>query len=303
MAEKPRAEGAAPRSTPPTRGLGRGLRALLGGEPTEPAAAPTPIDAPAQGQVFACPLDRIRLNPHQPRERIDPQELVELVHSVRTSGILQPILVRPANGGYELIAGERRYRAALQAGLSTVPALLRAATDRESLELALVENLQRRDLNSIEEARGYEALVQEFHLTQEEVAERVGKERATVANVLRLLKLPSQVQDDLRAGRLQMGHARALLALSTEAEILSAREQILKAGASVRNTEALVRGRKKSAQPPAPSLDPNLRQLETDLRNALGTKVRIKDRNQKGTLEIEYFSWNDLQNIVKRILA
>lgn len=288
---------------PPAHGLGRGLSALLASEPAPasppPSRSPAEISGQTADRVLLCPISQIRLNPRQPREHIDPAALEELSQSIRSKGVLQPILVRPADGGYELVTGERRYRAALRAGLETLPALVRNVDGRESLELTLIENLQRVDLNPIEEAKGYESLTKDFQMTQESIAQAVGKDRATVANVLRLLKLPALIQEDLRSGRLQIGHAKAILSLPSEADMLKARDEILRGGKSVRHAESIARRKKK---PEASATDPNLKQLETDLRNHLGTKVIIEDRGQRGTLAIEYYSWNDLNNIVNKIL-
>src|SRR5262245_45825170 len=197
------------------RGLGRGLGALLSSNPAE---GDTLVDVA---------LDQIQPNPHQPRKSFESSSLDELAASIRASGVIQPIVVRQVGDGYQLIAGERRWRAARQAGLERIPALGREATDAESLELALVENLLREDLNPIEEAEAYRHLLDQFSWTQEQLAQRIGKDRTSIANALRLLRLPGEIQADLRAGRLTMGHARALLALATTAEQLELRNQIL----------------------------------------------------------------------------
>jgi ParB family chromosome partitioning protein len=197
------------------RGLGRGLGALLSSTPAEGEA------------LLEVPIDLIVPNPHQPRKSFDSNGLSELTASIRTSGVIQPVVVRRQGQGYQLIAGERRWRAAKMAGLERIPALLREATDGESLELALIENLLREDLNPMDEAEAYQKLLAEFEWTQEELAQRVGRDRSSIANCLRLLKLPEPVQRDLRAGRLTMGHARALLSLTSPADQLKLREEIL----------------------------------------------------------------------------
>ncbi|MBI2060574.1 MAG: ParB/RepB/Spo0J family partition protein [Nitrospirae bacterium] len=286
----------------PARGLGRGLGALISETDTEAGVRPSPSASPPaspESGVFACPIGRIRLNPLQPRETFDRTALGELTQSIKDKGVLQPVLLRAKDDGYQLIAGERRYRASVEAGLTHIPAVVKDVSDRESLELALIENLQRVDLNPIEEAQGYQTLMDDFSLTQEDVAGRVGKDRTTVANMLRLLRLPIEIQQDLRSGALQVGHAKALLSLSSAEDMLRLRDRILQGRASVRQAERLARKKK----PAAAEGDPNLKQLETDLRNHFGTKVRIEDRNQKGTVVIEYYSWNNLHNIVKKILA
>src|SRR5207249_8185099 len=214
------------------RGLGRGLGALLSATPA------------ADDVLIEIPVDQIEANPAQPRKSFSPEALEELVTSIRASGVIQPVIVRHRGPGYQLIAGERRWRAARQAGLERIPAIVREATDVESLELALVENLLREDLNPLEEADAYQRLIAEFGWTQEELGDRVGRDRSSVANTLRLLKLPAVIQDDLRAGRLTMGHARALLALSTPAEQLRLREEILAHSWSVRATEQTVQVRR-----------------------------------------------------------
>src|SRR5499426_4565697 len=216
------------------RGLGRGLDALLG-------------DAPTVGDTQTeIPIDQIEPNPRQPRKTFDPGALDELALSIKASGVIQPIVVRRGlTGGWQLIAGERRWRAARQAGLERIPAVVREATDSESLELALVENLLREDLNPLEEAEAYQRLLTEFAWTQEELGERVGRDRSTIANGLRLLKLPEVIQADLRSGRLTMGHARALLSLTSPADQLKLREQILAHSWSVRATEEGVQTKRR----------------------------------------------------------
>ena len=214
------------------RGLGRGLDALLSAMPERDET------------LLELPIDRIAPNPLQPRKSFDAAALDGLARSVKSSGVIQPVVVRRAGDGYQLVAGERRWRAAGLAGLERIPAIVREATDVESLELALVENLLREDLNPLEEADAYQRLIAEFGWTQEELGDRVGRDRSSVANTLRLLKLPAVIQDDLRAGRLTMGHARALLALSTPAEQLRLREEILAHSWSVRATEQTVQVRR-----------------------------------------------------------
>lgn len=269
------------------RGLGRGLAALL-----SPTAA--------EGQRLQdISVDAILPNPHQPRKTFDSDSLKELVSSMRQTGVLQPIVVRPSGDHYQLIVGERRWRAAKLAGLGTIPSVVREATDAECLELALIENLLREDLNPMEEAEAYQRLLAEFEWTQEELAQRVGKDRTSIANCLRLLKLPPIIQDDLRAGRLTMGHARALLSLTSPAEQLKLREEILTHSWSVRTTEE---GVKRSQVPRrAPRRSAELAGLEEALREALATRVRIVGNERRGRIEAAYASREELERLVERI--
>lgn len=269
------------------RGLGRGLAALL-----------SPMVA--EGQQFQdLPVDAILTNPNQPRKSFDSASLQELVSSIRQTGVLQPVVVRPSGDRYQLIVGERRWRAAKLAGLSTIPAVVREATDAECLELALIENLLREDLNPMEEAEAYQRLLAEFEWTQEELARRVGKDRTSIANCLRLLKLPAIIQDDLRAGRLTMGHARALLSLTSPAEQLKLREEILTHSWSVRTTEE---GVKRSQVPRrAPRRSAELAALEEALREALATRVRIVGNERRGRIEAVYASREELERLVEKI--
>jgi ParB family chromosome partitioning protein len=278
------------------RGLGRGLGALL---------SSTPVEGESLVEV---PVDRISVNPNQPRKAFDQDALAELSASIRASGVIQPIVVRRRGDGYELIAGERRWRAARIAGLDRVPAVVRDATDAQSLELALVENLLREDLNPMEEAEAYQSLLAQFGWTQEELGERVGRKQSTIANALRLLRLPEAIQEDLRGGRLTMGHARALLALSSVADQLKLREEILAHSWSVRTTEDSVRaaetapgtrrlprpGRRRSAE---------LSALEEALQRALMTRVRITGTERKGKIEVTYATAEELERIAEKLDA
>jgi ParB family chromosome partitioning protein len=252
------------------------------------------------------PVEAIERNPNQPRKRFEEAKLEELAASIREHGIVEPILVRRDGGRYRILAGERRWRAAQRAGLKEVPAVLREATDREAFELALVENLQRADLNAIEEAEAYEVLLGAHGLTQERIAERVGKERSTVANALRLLKLPEDVRDLVRGGELDMGHARALLGLEDPEAIRRMAQRAVREGLSVRATEALVRlaslkGKKKGA----PNREtPAIRALVTRLQRRLGARVRVVPKSAvSGRLEVEYTSLDELDGILAKIGA
>jgi ParB family transcriptional regulator, chromosome partitioning protein len=281
------------------KGLGRGLSALL------PSAAQASEENREQRATLEVAVDRITPSPFQPRRTFDEAKIEELAASIRNQGIIQPLVVRPKNDGFELIAGERRWRAAMKAGLSRVPVVVRAASDHEALQLALVENLQREDLNPIEEASGYRRLQEEFHWSQEEMAERVGKSRPAIANSLRLLALPSEVQQELSAGNLPAGQARALLGLHTEALIISACREVIAKGLSTRETEKMVRlllvGRKRRRG--VPVIDPDLKSIVENLQRALGTRVRLipKARSSKGKIEIEYYALADLERIIQTI--
>ena len=280
-------------------GLGRGLGALL--SPSEPA--PLAAAAMAGGGIQDIPVDAIVPNPQQPRKAFEINALNELAASLRQSGVIQPVVVRRAGQGYQLIIGERRWRAAKLAGLEKIPAVIREATDAESLELALIENLLREDLNPIEEAEAYQKLLAQFAWTQEELAERVGKDRSSIANCLRLLKLPESIQADLRAGRLTMGHARALLSLGSAADQLRLREEILAHSWSVRATEEDVQ-RKRSQFPRRPlRRSPELGALEDTLREALVTRVRLVGNERRGRIEIAYTSREDLDRLTELLTA
>jgi len=296
--------------------LGRGLGALLGDSPiakppgAPPASTTVPGAEPAtdtRERVQRVPLGRIRPCPFQPRKDFSPETLRELADSIREQGIVQPLIVRERDGQLELIAGERRWRAAQLLGLAEVPVILRQADDRAVLELALIENLQRENLNPIEEAQGYAQLVDQFQLKQEEVGAKVGKSRAVVANALRLLKLAPEIQGYLRDGRISVGHAKVILGLAVERNQKQAAERILREGLNVRQTEALVshlQARESAAGsktgPPAPKTrDAHLASLENQLRERLGTKVNLRYAQGKGALEITFFSDADLERILQ----
>jgi ParB family transcriptional regulator, chromosome partitioning protein len=281
------------------RGLGRGLSALLG-EAEEISHA---VD-PAQG-VREIPIELIRANTGQPRLHFGEEELAELAESIRERGVLQPILVRPwkgVEGEYEIVAGERRWRAAQRAGLKSIPALVRELGDNEAFEIAIIENVQRADLNPIEEGRAYAALMGRLQVTQEEVARRVGKSRSHVANTLRLNSLPESVQDHLVAGRLSAGHARALLT-AANAEALA--EEIVARGLSVRDAEAMARDKAaaapRKASGPRKAKDADTAALEVDLEEALGMSVDIADRGGVGEVRIKYASLEQLDEICRRL--
>jgi ParB family chromosome partitioning protein len=266
------------------RGLGRGLDALL---------SATPDKGETLHQVS---VNHIRPNPLQPRKAFEPAALAELARSIKASGLIQPVVVRRAASGYELIAGERRWRAARDAGIDTIPAVVREASDVEALELALVENLLREDLNPMEEAEAYQRLLAEFGWTQEELGTRVGKDRTSIANTLRLFKLPDVIQQDLRDGRLTMGHARALLALTTPEEQLKLRGEILAHSWSVRATEQKVQTR-RIAPGPGRRRSAELVALEESLQQALLTRVKITGTETRGRIEITYATLDELERL------
>jgi len=303
--------------------LGRGLGALLGGTPviskpaptspvvppapTAPAATPASSEVAARDVIRHVPLTRIRPCAFQPRKDFPPESLRELADSIREQGIVQPLVVRQQGDFFELIAGERRWRASQLLGLAEAPVIVREADDRAVLEMALIENLQRENLNAIEEALGYAQLVGQFALTQEEAAVKVGKSRAAVANALRLLKLPPAVQGYVREGRLSVGHAKVILGLIDDKQQTHAAERIIKEALNVRQTEGLVaklqaRGGKPGAKPgvivPLPT-DAHVADLENKLRERLGTKVRLKYSHGKGALEISFFSDDELERVLQ----
>ena len=285
-----------PSDRSPKRALGRGLSALI-----PQASVPVQGDLPPSAGIVRLPVERILRDPAQPRKTFDEAKLRELAESIRTQGIIQPILVRRDGADYRLIAGERRWRAAQLAGLHEVPAVVRDVTAAEAFELALVENLQRTDLSPLEEAEGYRRLVQEFGLTQEQVGERVGRDRASVANALRLLQLPDGVKDLLASGALGMGHARALLGMGSGPELVRTAERIVREQLSVRETERLVRTARAPSSVPVrkPGAGSTAaRAVVEDLQRRLGTKVRLEDRGGRGTLEIDFFSYEDLERIL-----
>lgn len=280
----------------PRHGLGRGLGALLG---ATTATSPEAAQSPPQ----ELPVESIVANPQQPRKSFDSSSLQDLSDSLKRTGVLQPVVVRRHGQQYQIVVGERRWRAAKMAGLSHIPAIVREATEAQSLELALVENLLREDLNPMEEAEAYQRLLTEFSWTQEELGERVGKDRSSVANFLRLLKLPEVIQADLRSGRLTMGHARALLSLTSSADQLKLREQILAHSWSVRTTEETVQTKRHPLPRRLGRRSPDLTALEDSLRQALATRVRLIGNERAGRIEIVYSSAEDLERLSELIVG
>ncbi len=283
------------------RGLGRGLSALL----DEVKTASTAEGRRAAG-VLDMDIASIQPNPEQPRRAFATDELDELAASIRERGVLQPILVRPLPGAgseYQIVAGERRWRAAQRAGLRVIPALVRDLADQEVMEVALIENIQRADLNALEEARGYEAMARKFERSPDAIAKVVGKSRSHVANTLRLMKLPPAIQDHLESGRLTAGHARALLDLDDATGLA---EQVIKRGLNVRQTEVLARAAKTPARPPRGRNLPrednaDTRALEADLEGVLGLKVEIYDRGGSGELRLAYETLEQLDDLCRRL--
>ena len=284
--------------------LGKGLSALMGGPKN--LAAPEPI---AEKGELIRQVSRINIvpSPLQPRKTFRPEELAEMVDSIKERGVIQPLIARLVNGKYELIAGERRWRAAGEAGLETLPVIVREASNRDVLELALIENLQRADLSPIEEAEAYARLIKEFTLTQEQVAQQVGKGRVVVANAVRLLTLPEQIRAWIGSGDLSVGHAKALLGLDTAAEQLLAAERVRKESLTVRATERLVESMRAGTRPArrrkatTPGGEAIFADLEKRLQQHVGTRVRIVGKANAGKIEIEYFSPEDLNRILEML--
>jgi ParB family transcriptional regulator, chromosome partitioning protein len=289
---------------PRRKALGKGLESLL---PSVKASVDESAPRAADGTPREIPLGDIDRNPYQTRTRFDDAQLAELAASIAATGVVQPVLVRSlANGRFQLIAGERRWMASKMAGKATIPSILRQVSDEQAMEMTIVENLQRTDLNPMEQARAYDRLSREFRLTQEQMAQRTGKDRASVANFLRLLRLPAEVQGKVEAGELSFGHARALLALENPETVLKAAQKVGALSMSVRQTESYVqgilhpekhRGEEKVKEP----LDPNVREARDLLQRALGMKVTIEDKNGRGRVIIEYSRLEDFDALMDRL--
>jgi len=278
--------------------LGKGLGALI-----------PEFEKEESRTLLFCGIEEIVPNRSQPRKHFDESKLQELAESIREKGILEPLIVRRVDGGYELIVGERRWRAAQKAGLKEVPVLVKEIEGREALEFSLIENLQREDLNPIEEAEAFKRLIEEFNLSQGELATRIGKDRTTIANVLRLLKLPSEIRNHLLQNRITSGHARAILSLETKEKQKELCALIIQKGLSVREAEALAkRWSEKPKRVVTPTkrgsdLESQLSSLQDSLRRHLGTKVHITQKGKRGEIEIEYYSFEDLERIIEAILG
>ena len=277
--------------------LGRGLSALI-------PDGPAPAAPPAADRSLEIDTDLLRPNKFQPRTNIDDDRIEELSRSIRSHGIIQPIVVRKVEQGYEIIAGERRWRAAQRAGLLKVPVVVRDIPEDRLLAVALIENIQREDLNPIEEAVAYRRLSDEFHLTQEQIADAVGKDRSSIANYVRLLRLPQEVRANVSSNALSMGHARALLALPDENAQLRLAREIISRSLSVRETEALVKKAGESAAAkPEPTVDVHTRVAEDKLRLALGTRTRIVRKGKGGRIEIDFVNEDELQRLYERLVG
>jgi ParB family chromosome partitioning protein len=296
---------------PKRRALGKGLESLLPSRPTPAVAPAIAAAAESTGKPLEIPLEQIERNPYQTRTRFDEEKLTELAHSISASGVVQPIVVRPlipAKGEvkYQLITGERRWLASKKSGKATIPAIVRQVSDEQTLEMTIVENLQRADLNPMEQARAFERLSRDFHMTQEQMAARTGKDRASISNFLRLLKLPVGVQTRVENGALSFGHAKVLMSLEHAEEIEKAAQRILDLSLSVRQSETYIQGllnpeKKKKEPKPEPPVDPNVREVEEKLQRALGLKVQIEDKKGRGRVIIEYSDLGDFDSLLESL--
>ncbi len=288
------------------RVLGRGLAALIPekqvGEGFKPSPTMQALESSIQQGVRNIPIEKVRQNKYQPREEFNQDALDDLANSVKEKGFIQPILVRLKDNEYELIAGERRLRAAKKLGHKEIPAIIKEATDLDCLELSIIENIQRENLNPIDQAKAYKRLQNEFNMTQEKVADTIGKDRATVANILRLLNLPAKIQEYVSRGTISMGHARAILSLNKELEQMRLCTKIIKDDLSVRDTECYAKKMVGEGLKPSPTKtagkDPNFNSLEQQLREIFGTKVSIHKSKKGGKIEIEFYSDNDLERVI-----
>jgi ParB family chromosome partitioning protein len=291
------------------KALGRGLDSLL---PSRPTATPITVPAThATGNPQEVLIDSIDANPYQTRRRINEAAMEELAESIRASGVVQPVVLRPGpNGRFQLVAGERRWHASKRAGKTTIPAVIRQISNEQAMEITIIENLQREDLNPIEQAKAFERLSREFGLTQEQIAARTGKDRASIANFIRLLKLPEALQDALETGALSFGHGKVLLALAGFPELMErAAREVIEKQLSVRQTEELVgkllnpqAAEHKQEKPPR-QIDPNVRDAQRSLESSLGVKVEIQDRKGKGKIILKYGSLEDFDRIVEALAA
>lgn len=289
------------------RALGKGLDSLLPRVHAEAAPAPKPETTGEAGKPMEIPVSEIDRNPYQTRMHFDEKLLGELAESIAANGVVQPILVRPlANGRFQLIAGERRWLASQQAGKTTIPAMVKAVSDVQAMEITIIENLQRADLNPIEQARAYERLSREFGMTQEGMAQRTGKDRASIGNYLRLLKLPQAVQDKVASGVLSYSHAKVLLTLEHAEDVESVVSKILSLSLSVRHTETFVQNlmfpdRPVKEEKKKPAIDPNVREAQERLQRALGLRVKIEDKKGRGRVIIEYGRLEDFDALMEEI--
>lgn len=272
------------------RGLGKGLGALI-----------PESEEPDKNSIIEIKITDIEANEMQPRKSFDDETLADLSESIKEHGVVQPIIVRKLGNSYQIIAGERRWRAARMAGKRTIPAIVKECSNLEVMELALIENLQREDLNSIEEAQAYKSLIEEYNMTQEEISKKIGKSRPAIANSLRLLQLPQEIKNMIEEGKVTQGHARALLAIGSEKKQLEMAEKIINQQLNVRQIEKLVKETKhqKKNEKPLNNFQIEINQLEERLKTVLGTKVTIQHKNNKGKIEIEYYSNEDLDRILE----
>lgn len=281
-------------SKPKRPALGKGIGALLSSAAQEGGK-----------KYFSCPIEELRPHSQQPRKTFDDGKMAELVASIKEKGVIQPLVIRQMADHYQIIAGERRWRAAQKAGLERVPVVIQDVSEDWALEIALIENIQREDLNPMEEATAYRHLMDSFDLSQEEVAKRVGKDRSTVANALRLLRLPNKVKDDLLANRLSMGHARALLSLESDEDMTEASEEVIRKKLSVRETEKLVKkiknfsGLNRPTEKVVKEIDPNLVELESSLKQTLGAQVKLAPKGKGGKIEISYHDQVELERLLE----
>jgi ParB family chromosome partitioning protein len=296
------------------KALGKGLSALLPGRPLQPPVAQPPVQAAPVAPIVEGPaaeptqleIDKIEINPAQPRAVFDPERLEDLAQSIRANGIIQPLVVRKVQGHYQLVAGERRLRASTLAGLTTVPVVVQEISDERLLEVTLIENIQREDLNAIEVAMAFEKLSHELNLSHEEIARRTGKDRSTITNLLRLLRLPTEVQGFVAQGKISMGHARAILGLNEPDQQVEIARKVSDGGLSVRAVEQMVQ---KLTRPPIaelepPPVDPNVKAAILEMERVLGTRVKIVEKGvDRGRIEIEYYTADDLDRIYGLIVG
>ncbi|MBU0706957.1 ParB/RepB/Spo0J family partition protein [Patescibacteria group bacterium] len=279
------------------QGLGRGLNALI--PPNTDSESPT--RGKKRKEIVDLPINSIYANPRQPRSKMDRKELEDLVNSIKEHGVIQPILVAQAKNGYQLIAGQRRHQAAKILNLNEIPAIVRPANDQEQLELAIIENVQREDLNPIDRANAYQQLIDDFSFSQEQVAKKIGQSRSQVTNTLRLLHLPNEVKRAIIENKISEGHAKVLLSLPSQTEVLRHFNRVLANNLTVRETEKQVRKVSVKAHRRKISTDPNITSLEDGLSKELGTKVKISKRGKKGNITIEFYSEEELYSIVKKL--
>lgn len=298
-----------------TRGLGKGLDALFGDaevtiekkpakvETTTKAAPEKDKQEPAEGGIAYIDINDIKPNSNQPRKTFDEEKLDELAASISEHGLIQPVVLRKAGKGYEIVAGERRWRAARKAGIKELPCIVKELTDEENMLLAIIENMQREDLNPIEEAEGLRQMIDTYGLTQEQVSKSVGKSRPYIANCLRLLKLPKDVIDYVSAGELSAGHAKAIAGVDDEEKQVKLAKDVVKQGLSVRQLEKLIKEEKPAARPAKKSKakNANVKRVEDDLKEALGTKVTLNQKGNKGKIEIEFYSKEELERLIEML--